>query len=144
MTPDNGAPDSEAEPRPLAHTLRRVSSLLLLVEALLLIAAALYALVTLPGQAAELKTVAIGLAAFFGVFALLVALAARSLMKRGRYGVSFGVTWQLFQALVGGSLIRGGLLWAGFGALLLAVSLFVLLLRPENRPDRELLLDDES
>ena len=74
----------------------------------------------------------------------MVGFAARSLMKRGRYGVSFGVTWQLFQALVGGSLIRGGLLWAGFGALALAAALFVLLLRPENRPDRELFFDDDT
>ncbi len=144
MTFDNGAPETEATSRPPAHPVRRVSALLLVLEALLLIAAALYALVTLPAQAAELKTVAVGLTIFLGIFALMVALAARSLMKRGRYGVSFGITWQLFQALVGGSLIRGGLLWAGFSALALAIALFVLLLRQENRPDRELFVDDEN
>jgi len=121
-----------------------VSAALLVVEALLLLAAALYALVTLPAQSPKLSTLAVGLTACLGIFALMVAFAARSLMKRGRYGVSFGVTWQLFQALVGGSLIRGGLLWAGFTALGLAIALFVLLIRPENRPDRELFIADED
>ena len=144
MPSHHGASEAETTFNRVTHPLRRVSALLLVLEALLLGGAALYALVTLPAQAAGLKTVAVGLAVFLGIFALMVGFAARSLMKRGRYGVSFGVTWQLFQALVGGSLIRGGLLWAGFGALALAAALFVLLLRPENRPDRELFFDDDT
>ena len=138
MTSVSGAPGSKAQSQRPTHPLRRVSA------ALLLLAAALYALVTLPAQSPKLSTLAVGLTACLGIFALMVALAARSLMKRGRYGVSFGVTWQLFQALVGGSLIRGGLLWAGFTALGLAIALFVLLIRPENRPDRELFIADED
>ena len=144
MTSVSGAPGSKAQSQRPTHPLRRVSAALLVVEALLLLAAALYALVTLPAQSPKLSTLAVGLTACLGIFALMVALAARSLMKRGRYGVSFGVTWQLFQALVGGSLIRGGLLWAGFTALSLAIALFVLLMRPENRPDRELFIADED
>ncbi|ANP28044.1 hypothetical protein DAD186_14940 [Dermabacter vaginalis] len=144
MTSHHGDSEAEATFKRATHPLRRVSALLLILEALLLGGAALYALVTLPAQAADLKTVAVGLTVFLGIFALMVGFAARSLMKRGRYGVSFGVTWQLFQALVGGSLIRGGLLWAGFGALALAAALFVLLLRPENRPNRELFVDDDT
>lgn len=144
MTSVSGAPGSKAQFQRPTHPLRRVSAALLVVESLLLLAAALYALVTLPAQSSKPSTLAVGLTACLGIFALMVALAARSLMKRGRYGVSFGVTWQLFQALIGGSLIRGGLLWAGFTALALAIALFVLLIRPENRPDRELFIADED
>ena len=45
------------------------------------------------------------------------------------FGLGFGLTWQLFQALIGASLLRGALYWQGGLALLLAVAVFVLLTR---------------
>lgn len=107
----------------------------------MLAAAALYSLVTLTTD--DTKSLAIPLAAFLGIFALALVWAARSLWSFGRFGVSFGITWQLFQALVGASLLQGGLLPAGFAALGLAVALFVLLLKPQNRPARELFVEEE-
>src|SRR5690625_2790541 len=69
------------------------------------------------------------LGAFLLLFALAVGLAARSVLTRGRFGLGFGVTWQLFQTLVGVSLLRGALYWQGGLALLLAIITFVLLIQ---------------
>src|SRR5699024_11909848 len=69
------------------------------------------------------------LGAFLLLFALAVGLAARSVLTRGRFGLGFGVTWQLFQTLVGASLLRGALYWQGGLALLLAIITFVLLIQ---------------
>ena len=55
MTSHHGASEAEATFNRVTHPLRRVSALLLVLEALLLGGAALYALVTLPAQAADLK-----------------------------------------------------------------------------------------
>ena len=63
------------------------------------------------------------------LFALALALAARSLLARGRFGLGFGITWQLFQALPGASLLNASLYWQGVLGLALAVTLFVLLTR---------------
>lgn len=115
--------------------IRTISVALLALEALSLAALAGYSLLTLPGGRAD--SLAVPLALFFAIFALALIWAARSLHHRGRFGVSFGITWQLFQALVGASLLRGGLLPAGFFALILAIALFVLLLRRDNKPERE-------
>lgn len=69
-----------------------------------------------------------GLGIFLLVFALGTALAARSILVSGRFGLGYGITWQLFQALVGASMLRGALYWQGALALVLAIVLFVLLL----------------
>lgn len=124
------------------HRLRLVTCVLLLVEALALAAAAVYAMTSLADTAPSVQGLGLGIGAFLAIFALALVLAARSLWGFGRFGVSFGITWQLFQALVGASLLRGGLLPAGFFALGMAIALFVLLLRPENRPVREHLIED--
>jgi hypothetical protein len=57
--------------------------------------------------------------------------------------VGYGITWQMFQALVAASLLRGGLITAGLILLVLAITGFVLLLRlvqgtptPLDREDR--------
>src|SRR5699024_4710484 len=66
---------------------------------------------------------------FLLLFALALGVAARSILAKGRFGLGFGITWQLFQALIGASLLRGALYWQGGRALLLAVAAFVLLTR---------------
>lgn len=126
------------------HQMRKLTVGLLLAEAGLLFAGALYSVATLMPQGAEVRTFGIGLGVFLGVFGLMVVLAAKSLWNFGRYGVSFGVTWQLFQALVGASIMRGGFIIAGLATLSLAVALFVLLLKPYNKPDRELLFSEQG
>lgn len=68
-----------------------------------------------------------GLGVFLLLFALAVGLAARSVLSRGRFGLGFGITWQLFQALVGATMLRSGLVWQGAVALALAIAAFVLL-----------------
>ena len=63
------------------------------------------------------------------LFAVLVGLAAASVLRGGRFGVGFGITWQLFQALTAASMLRGGLLTAGGIGLVLAIIAIVLLMR---------------
>lgn len=125
---------------PVRTRIRTISVGLLGLEALSLAILAVYSLLTLHSGPAD--SLAVPLAVFFALFALALLWAARSLNNRGRFGVSFGITWQLFQALVGASALRGGLLLVGFFALILAIVLFILLLRRENKPDREFLLFD--
>lgn len=124
------------------HPVRSLTALLLVCEALVLVGLAGYSATVLPNQAPGRGTFAVGLALFFATFAVLLGLGARSLLNKGRFGVSFSVTWQLFQALVGASLLERGLLLPGAIALLLAIVMFVLLLRPENRPDRQSIYED--
>lgn len=116
------------------HRLRKATCVLLACESMSLFAVALYSLMTLSGG--EASALAVPLALFFALFGLALVGAARSLWNFGRFGVSFGVTWQLFQALVGASLLRAGLIPAGAFAIIMAVVLFVVLLKPENRPAR--------
>gem|GEM_PF-1940707 len=115
----------EPDPRP---QLRPAAAVLLMLEALLLAAVATYSFL---GVASGMLSAQIGtaLGAFLLLFALAVGLAARSVLTRGRFGLGFGVTWQLFQTLVGVSLLRGALYWQGGLALLLAIITFVLLIQ---------------
>ena len=100
----------------------------LALEALGLLALA--SIVALDGTGSEAsRTFLLGLAGFLALFAVLVALAAASVVRRGRFGVGFGITWQLFQALTAASMLRGGMLTAGGIGLVLAIVAFVLLLR---------------
>lgn len=101
---------------------------LLGVEALMLAAAATYCFVIVPAGEIPTKLLT-GLGIFLLVFALGAALAARSILVKGRFGLGYGITWQLFQALVGVNMLRGTLYWQGALALGLAVVLFLLLLR---------------
>lgn len=114
-----------ADPGPRNRPL--VASLLAL-EALLLAAAATYCFIGVSGGLLAARF-GVGLAVFLLLFALALAVAARSILAKGRFGLGFGITWQFFQALTGASLLRGGLYWQGALALLLAVVLFVLLTR---------------
>lgn len=107
----------------------RLSAVALLVfEALgLLVLASVVALQT--GKNPEVGgSVTLGLALFLTVFALAVAAAALSVHRRGRFGVGFGITWQLFQALVSASLLRAALYLPGALGLISATAAFVLLL----------------
>lgn len=123
-TPATGAADS-ADPtlrsRPLVAAL-------LGLEALLLAAAATYCFVAVAGGSLYPR-LGIGLGAFLLLFALALAVAARSILVRGRFGLGWGITWQLFQALVGASMLNGSMYWQGALALVLSIVLFVLLTR---------------
>ncbi|ATG51594.1 hypothetical protein CFK38_08700 [Brachybacterium vulturis] len=101
---------------------------LLSVEALLLAATATYCFIGVSGGILDARF-GIGLGMFLLLFALGLGVAARSILAKGRFGLGFGITWQLFQGLIGASLLRGGLYWQGALALLLATVLFVLLTR---------------
>ncbi|MDN5898633.1 MAG: hypothetical protein L0H74_01030 [Brachybacterium sp.] len=107
---------------------RTVVAALLAVEALLLAATATYCFVGVSGGILNARF-GMGLGVFLLLFALGLGVAARSILAKGRFGLGFGITWQLFQALTGASLLRGSLYWQGALALLLAVVLFVLLTR---------------
>lgn len=113
------------DPGPRSRTL---VAALLGVEALMLAAAATYCFVGVSGGIL-VPQFGVGLGAFLLLFALALGVAARSILAKGRFGLGFGITWQLFQALTGASLLRGGLYWQGALALLLAIVLFVLLTR---------------
>lgn len=123
--PGSSRPETEDDPRP---QLRPAAALVLVLEALM-IAAAATASFWLSRTAGESAGLMMALGVFLLVFALGAAVAARSLLQRGRFGLGYGVTWQLFQALVGASLLRGALYWQGALALVLAVVAFVLLLQ---------------
>lgn len=74
------------------------------------------------------RSFVLGLAAFLALFALLVGLAAVSVLRGGRFGVGFGITWQMFQSLASASLLRGSLYLSGAFGLISAIVAFVLLL----------------
>ena len=115
------APDPGPRDRPVVASL-------LGVEALLLVITATYCFIGVSGGLLDARF-GVGLAVFLLLFALALGVAARSILARGRFGLGFGITWQLFQALIGASLLRGALYWQGGLALLLAVAAFVLLTR---------------
>ena len=117
--------DDAADPGPRS---RPLVAALLGLEALLLAAAATFSFFGVSAGILDARF-GVGLAVFLLLFALALAMAARSILARGRFGLGFGITWQLFQALIGASLLRGALYWQGALALLLAVVLFVLLTR---------------
>lgn len=101
---------------------------LLALEALALLAFASLALLDGARSSGELRTFALGLAAFLALLGILVGAAALSVMRGRRFGIGFGITWQLFQAFVGVTLLRGSLLGAGVFALATAVLTGILLL----------------
>ena len=126
--------------QPARALVRQVSVLLLVVEAIALVSAGVFSFVTL--RSSQAQSLGVSLALFFGIIAVALVLAAVSLWNFGRFGVSFSVTWQLFQALVGASLLRGGMISAGVYCIVMAVLVFVLLLKPGNKPTRRNLLED--
>lgn len=129
-------PETEDDPRPYT---RPAAAVVLVLEALM-IAFAATASFWLSRTAGESAGLMVALGVFLLVFALGAALAARSVLQKGRFGLGYGVTWQLFQALVGASLLRGGLYWQGALALVLAIVGFVLLLqlvRSTPLPERD-------
>lgn len=92
------------DPGPRSRTL---VAALLAVEALMLAAAATYCFIGVSGGIL-VPQFGLGLGAFLLLFALALGVAARSILAKGRFGLGFGITWQLFQALTGASLLRGG------------------------------------
>lgn len=115
-------------PGPQETRRRRIAAALLGLEALALLAAASVSYLSLDGAEGVPRNFGLGLAVFLVVFAVLLVLGARSLLVRGRFGLGYGITWQLFQALVGASMLKGGLVLAGGFALLVAILAFVVLL----------------
>ncbi|MFC0674504.1 hypothetical protein [Brachybacterium hainanense] len=116
---------SRAEP-PALPRLRRPAAVLLGLEGLALLGLATFAFAVI-AQVEGGGRFGTGLGVFLVVFALALLAAARSVLQRGRFGVGYGITWQLFQALVGGSLITAGMLLEGAVAILAAIAAFVLL-----------------
>lgn len=120
QNPDPAADSPDSSPR------RRTAVILLAVEALLLAAAAVYcASLAVAGEVTG--RFGLGLAVFLGLFTIAVAVAAHSLRRGGRFGIGFGITWQMFQALVGASMLRGAMYWQGALALGLSIALFIML-----------------
>jgi hypothetical protein len=107
---------------------RPVAAVLLGLEALLLVVTASYFLLAAAGGGVTGR-LGIGLGLFLLLFAVGVALAARSVLVKGRFGTGFGITWQLFQALVGASMLSSGMVWQGALAIVLAIAVFVQLAR---------------
>ncbi len=125
--PDTVHVMTRPDPAPSTSRPRAAAVGLLALEALTLLAIASLALLDGARSSGELRTFAMGIAAFLAVFAVLVGAAALSVLRERRFGIGFGITWQLFQALVGASLLRASLLAAGLFALVTAVLAFVLL-----------------
>ncbi|MGY5765965.1 hypothetical protein ACXET9_12275 [Brachybacterium sp. DNPG3] len=132
----SGRPATLADPDP---RIRPTAAVLLGVEALGMLAIATYCLVMVGGGSLYPR-IGIGLALFLLLFAVGAVAAARSVLARGRFGLGYGITWQLFQALVGASMLRGALYWQGGLALGLAIALFALLttlVRSTPLPERD-------
>ncbi|GAA1288353.1 MULTISPECIES: hypothetical protein [Brachybacterium] len=121
----DGRPADVEDPSP---RLRPAAAGLLGIETLLLLAAATFCfvMVSAGNLHARLGT---GLGIFLIIFAVGTALASRSVLVKGRFGLGYGITWQMFQALVASSMLRGGMYWQGALGLALAIAVFVLLLR---------------
>lgn len=121
--PASARPDApERDPR-----IRPAAAVGLVLEAVLLVAVATFSFVGVSSGQLDPRF-GTGLGVFMLLFAVAAGLAARSVLVRGRFGLGYGITWQLFQALVGASMLRGGLIWQGALALVLAIGVFLLLL----------------
>ncbi|UVY82464.1 hypothetical protein NLU66_09420 [Brachybacterium sp. NBEC-018] len=121
-SPAAPATASERDPR-----IRPVAAALLALEAVLLVAVATFCFVGVSGGQLDGRF-GTGLGVFLLLFAAGAAVAARSILVRGRFGLGYGITWQLFQALVGASMLSGGLVWQGALGLVVAIAAFLLLL----------------
>lgn len=106
---------------------RRIGAVLLGMEALGIMGGATFAAIDLRGREGLPPTYGAAMAGFLVVFALLLALAGLSLVRGGRFGVGYGITWQLFQALVGVTMLTSGLVLPGVLALGLAIASFAVL-----------------
>ncbi|MGP5414272.1 hypothetical protein [Brachybacterium paraconglomeratum] len=126
--PTAARPSRPADAEDPSPRSRPVAALLLGAEALLLVVTASYFLLAAADGGITAR-LGIGLGVFLLLFAVGVGLAARSVLARGRFGTGFGITWQLFQALVGASMISSGMVWQGALALVLAIVVFVRLAR---------------
>ena len=125
-TPAARADDGSSSDLSRSTRSRRIASALLGVEAVGLAALATTALVNASSGTAP-TTFALALAAFLLLFAVLVGVAAVSLVRHGRFGVGYGITWQMFQALVAATMLRASMYLVGAAALVLAIAAFVLL-----------------
>ncbi len=94
----------------------------------MILAVGAYALVLL-GRGEVSSRFGIALAVLMGIFVAALLLAARSLVAGGRFGVGYGITWQLFQCLIAVNLMMAHLYWQGAVALLLAIAVLVALVK---------------
>jgi membrane protein implicated in regulation of membrane protease activity len=122
------APGDPGVPQTPSLRLLRIGAALLGAEALVLVVGGVVVVSRL-GAAGSGTRLVLGLGLFVFLFALLLVLAVRSLLRRTRFGVGWGVTWQLFQALLGASMLRSGMILPGAVCLVLAVAAFVPLTR---------------
>lgn len=113
--------------RPASRT-RPIAAAILGLEAVVMLAMASVVLVDAGGHPELPRRLTLGLTAFIGVLAVAVGAAAVSVLRGGRFGVGFGITWQLFQALVSASMLRAALYLPGAFGLISAVAAFVLLM----------------
>ena len=107
---------------------RIAAAVILAVEALCLAGVATLLLVRATG-ASDLPQAAVSLGVFVLIFAAAAAFAARSVLARTRFGIGYGITWQLFQALVSANMLSSSLMVYGIVGLALAIAAFILLTR---------------
>ena len=94
--PASARPDApERDPR-----IRPAAAVGLVLEAVLLVGVATFSFVGVSSGQLDPRF-GTGLGVFMLLFAVAAGLAARSVLVRGRFGLGYGITWQLFQALVG-------------------------------------------
>lgn len=122
--PVEALPETPADTAPRA---RRVAAVVMALEGVAILVVA-SVVVSGGGRSGVSWGFATGLAAFMSLFAAAILLAAVSLWRRGRFGVGYGITWQLFQALVSASMLRSALYVPGALGLVSAIVVFVLLL----------------
>ncbi|MCS6710995.1 hypothetical protein JSY14_02810 [Brachybacterium sp. EF45031] len=128
MSSHESVPVHTAPLTPRERRRRRLAAGLLGTEAVLVLVLATSALVRRAEAPAEVQGMLTALAVFLGVFALGLAFAVVSLLRRGRFGLGYGVTWQLFQALVCATMLSSGMLLTGAVGLALAIVTFTALL----------------
>ncbi|MBV7432723.1 hypothetical protein KRX53_05235 [Dermabacteraceae bacterium TAE3-ERU5] len=84
---------------------RQIAIALLGAQTLGLAGVAVYSLIRLL-QAGSLQRVLLGEALTYGACAVLLGFAVRSLLRRTRFGITYGITWHLFLALAAFTLLR--------------------------------------
>lgn len=111
---------------PRARSARRVAIIAVGLEAVGMLALASVLLVR-AGTASVAPQLSLALGIFLLIFAAALIAAVRSLVMRTRFGVGYGITWQLFQALVGASMLNAALIALGVMSIGLALMAFVAL-----------------
>ena len=128
------SPDARGEGRGVVPSAVRAGVALVLVEAAVLVAAALWLLLSVVRGAASSASAGVGVGLFALAMAAILVLAARAVTAGRRGGRAPVLTWQLLQAATAASLLGAGppVATAAGGALAVAVLVAVLLLGPST------------